>query len=777
MGSSEKKRMWGDYEIHLDELIGAGGMGEVYKGRQISLDRTVAIKILKPQLTADQEFLTRFKHEASILAKIIDEHILQVYGAGEGDGKFFYAMEYVQGETLEQKIREQKALDEAEIIHIAIHIAMALASAWENKIVHRDLKPSNIIIQPNKKVKVMDFGIAKEKGSDLTQTGVILGTLKYMSPEQINADPVDVRSDIYALGVVMYEMATGVPPFESDRATRLLWMQMTQDPEPPEFVNPEISQALQAVILRCLTKRPKQRYQTPEELLKDLEGMEEKAAISRKTQDMAQTVLRGSAPIVGDIQKGYRRQNLKKAASWLILMIAGGIIAVLGIKIFFFDQPFQNPAQVKPAPDASRGDPYTNLLIEASRALDNKEYHTALTALKKAREIQDTMEVREEIKRATYRVKISLANQEEEKERWPEAATLYAGAMQYAEEGDKGWLKGLKEYCEELGKARDYMESGKKKEALPILVKLRTHQRHPDLIEQFIKQCKSSVTQTVRKLYNSAEREMEKGDWGKAYNTMSGLKKNYPAYLPSNFQTSWNIVVQAEATPEGMAYVPGGDFEMGTNSGEQYEGPAYTKSTGPYYIDRGEVSRGDYAKFLAYIISTGDHSMCHTTEPKERNGSPKDHTPYKWDSQQLDAEAVFGVDFWDACAYCARQNKRLPTEAEWEKAASWDWGKREKREYPYGPIWNRDDGPSPYGVLAMAGGVYEWTLDVPMCYGGSDAKKFGMGNSDYRIVRGGSKSKCTEDELKSCTKTTAREWYHTKYRQIWTGFRCVKGVK
>ncbi len=202
-------QIWDDYEIQMDQVLGRGGMGTVFRGRQVSLDRPVAIKVLSKDLTENVDFVQRFQREARLLSRLVDNHVVQVYGAGVGDGKYFYAMEYVEGEDLSARIKSGKKFNTAEILHIAENVGQALKAAWKFEIIHRDIKPSNILMTKDGTVKVMDFGLAKNPESDLTQSNLIMGTAKYIAPEQATGGNCDIRSDLYALGVVLYELATG----------------------------------------------------------------------------------------------------------------------------------------------------------------------------------------------------------------------------------------------------------------------------------------------------------------------------------------------------------------------------------------------------------------------------------------------------------------------------------------------------------------------------------------------------------------------------------------
>lgn len=792
MSSSEKIEIWDDFEIYLHESLGSGGMGEVFKGRQISVDRPVAIKVLNQELSSDPKFLERFKHEASILAKIDDDRIVEVYYRGEKDDKYYYAMEYVEGETLAERIKNEGSLPEDEIIHISIQVAEVLTSAWKHKIVHRDLKPSNIFIKLESKVKVMDFGIAKEKGSDLTQPGVIMGTLEYMAPEQIDSNSVDIRSDIYSLGLVIYKMATGTTPYESDSATTIIWRKMSQKPEPPSLEKPNMSEGLEAIILRCIKKDPNVRYQTPKELIDDFVGLQKNLPVSKETQD--RTVAR-MQPFDSTQRDTQKKKSRKVVPVLVTLMIGFILVAGLGIFLQFkgyieldFDRkPVEDvetapspPPEITP-PSSQRDDEYYRYHMDGTRALDRKEYHTALIALEKAKEIKDTPEIRDKIRQVKYAINMAVAIEKEEEKKWTEAAKFYAAALEYAEEEEKARLRESIEFNKNFGEAIDNLENKREKKALSKLQKLLPYQNHTNLINKYIRQCKKSIIDEINGKYNSALEKVKKGHWEEAHQIMVTAKKDSAMLssrdLPTDFGKTWTMVNQAIKAPEGTVYIPAGEFIMGKGTREHCEGPAHKVSTEAYYIDRREVTRKEYAEFLNYIGKTGDHSYCHPKEPKGKNEKAKEHTPYKWEDQTDDEEPVCGVDFWDAFAYCFWKGKGLQREVEWEKAASWDPVSQEKQLYPWGSTWRRHGGPSPYGVLGMGSGVYEWTQDVPELYPGGSRKKFGIGNDEYRVVRGGAISRYSDEELRAATQTTTREWFHTNKRQKWTGIRCVKDVQ
>src|ERR1700675_1877100 len=257
--------------------MGAGGMGEVYRARDARLERDVALKILAVGALSDEAARKRFRLEALSLSKLNNPNIAVIYDFDTVAGMDFIAMELVDGETLAAKARDA-ALPEKEVIALGGQIADALEEAHEHGIVHRDLKPTNVMVTPKGRAKVLDFGLAKllhPGGSMLSavtisETQGIAGTLPYMAPEQLQGEPLDSRSDIFSLGAVLYELATGQRPFPESNSSRLIDAILRQPPVPPRALNPRLSPELERIILKCLEKQPDLRYQSAKELSVDL---------------------------------------------------------------------------------------------------------------------------------------------------------------------------------------------------------------------------------------------------------------------------------------------------------------------------------------------------------------------------------------------------------------------------------------------------------------------------------------------------------------------------
>ncbi len=262
------KMLGGRYTVQ--DKIGTGGMATVYRGLDEVLGRTVAIKTMLPQYASDPSFAARFKQEAQAAAALQSPYIVSVYDWGEDEDTYYIVMEYLRGTDLKSGIRKHGALDSKKVAQIGSQIAQALSVAHKHDIIHRDIKPQNIMVQPDGNIKVMDFGIARAKNSHLTQDNSVLGTAHYVSPEQTQGKDLGPTTDIYSLGVVMYEAATGKVPFEGDDAISVALKQVNELPVPPSQINPNIDPALEAIILKCMEKDPANRFQSANELYRVL---------------------------------------------------------------------------------------------------------------------------------------------------------------------------------------------------------------------------------------------------------------------------------------------------------------------------------------------------------------------------------------------------------------------------------------------------------------------------------------------------------------------------
>ena len=263
----------GRYEVV--SALGQGAMGAVYKAVDPLIERTVAIKTIGLQLSKAEraEFEERFYREAKSAGRLNHANIVTIYDVGETEDIAYIAMEYVEGKSLRELLDSGVVLPTELIVRIAGRVANALHYAHENHVVHRDIKPANIMITSNRDVKIMDFGIAQIPTGSRTQLGTVLGSPKYMAPEQVTGQPTDGRTDIFALGVVLYEMLTGATPFNGDNLSAIMYQVLNLDPAPPSTVNPRVPPAFDRIVRRALAKRPEDRYRTAREFARDLKQL------------------------------------------------------------------------------------------------------------------------------------------------------------------------------------------------------------------------------------------------------------------------------------------------------------------------------------------------------------------------------------------------------------------------------------------------------------------------------------------------------------------------
>ena len=347
MDTSDGALFAGRYRII--RRLGQGGMARVYLAQDESLHREVAIKVLADRHSDDPHFIERFQREARAAARLNHPNIVQVYDQSQG-GMSYIVQEYVEGETLKDLIRRESPLDPRRAITIALQILAALRIAHQQGVVHRDVKPQNILMQPDGKVKVADFGIASAGGdTEMTEAGSIVGTAQYLAPEQARGLTVGPPADLYALGIVLYEMLSGRVPFEGDTAVNVAMRHVQEAPQPLTERNPLVPVALEAVVMRALAKDPRQRYQSADEMGIELDRVRQGLPISDETAVIGAATLAMARPSPAETMVApplppresapppvRPSGNPNRKRLWILLIVLGVALLAIAAGVFAF---------------------------------------------------------------------------------------------------------------------------------------------------------------------------------------------------------------------------------------------------------------------------------------------------------------------------------------------------------------------------------------------------------------------------------------------------------
>jgi serine/threonine-protein kinase len=339
-----------DGRYQVVRKLGAGGMANVYLAEDQELGRRVAIKILNDRHANDEQFVERFRREAKNAAALSHPSIVSIYDRGEAEGTYYIAMEFLEGRSLKELIVQRGPAPVAVSVEYARQILSALRFAHRHGIVHRDIKPHNVLVDSEGRVKVTDFGIARAGTSEMTEAGSIVGTAQYLSPEQARGTDVDQRSDLYSLGIVLYELLTGTLPFTGDTPVEIAMKHLSTVPEPPSARRPEIPRDLDLIVTRALAKDPADRYQSADEMEADLDRFARGAAVSPATEESATQIMRAPTqplattaatmispprrtaqlpppppPVYYDLEEPIHRRPMWPWVAALIFVLAAGI--------------------------------------------------------------------------------------------------------------------------------------------------------------------------------------------------------------------------------------------------------------------------------------------------------------------------------------------------------------------------------------------------------------------------------------------------------------------
>ena len=338
--------------------IGEGGMANVYLAYDTILDRNVAVKVLRGDLATDEKFVRRFQREAMSASALSHPNIVEMYDVGEDDGNYFIVMEYIDGKTLKNLIKKRGALTVAEVVDIMLQLTSAISCAHDSYIIHRDIKPQNVMILDDGRVKITDFGIAiASNASELTQTNSVMGSVHYLPPEQANGAGATAKSDIYSLGILMFELLTGKLPFKGENAVEIALKQMKEQIPSVCAINPEIPQSIENVILKACAKNPKNRYANVKDMYNDIKTAldEDRTNETKQTYKFSEDDLDETKKIesLSEVKKNKKKETKEEDSTEkkmnLALIITSGVAGLLVLLsvIFFFVVPAMGPKDVK----------------------------------------------------------------------------------------------------------------------------------------------------------------------------------------------------------------------------------------------------------------------------------------------------------------------------------------------------------------------------------------------------------------------------------------------
>jgi serine/threonine-protein kinase len=348
----------------LERKLGTGGMADVWLAEDQELGRRVAVEILHERYASDEQFVERFRREATHAAALSHPNIVSIFDRGTAEGSYFIVMEYVEGRTLKELIVTRGPCPVPVAISYTRQVLAALRYAHRNGIIHRDVKPHNVIVDREGRAKVMDFGIARAGTSQMTEAGSIIGTAQYLSPEQARGAPVEESSDLYSTGIVLYELLTGKVPFTGETPVEIAMKHLSQAPEPPSAIRPELPRDLDLVVLRALAKEPADRYQSASEMDRDLELVARGEAVGRETADAATMVLAGAgavaettaatelrrSPTYGGAERyrAYEAPPTRRRPIWPWLLVIGAVLGLAVGGYYLYDSVQRQLEESKP---------------------------------------------------------------------------------------------------------------------------------------------------------------------------------------------------------------------------------------------------------------------------------------------------------------------------------------------------------------------------------------------------------------------------------------------
>lgn len=768
IGSQVGRVLGGRYQ--LDDCIGSGGMGEIYKARRLHIGDTVAVKVLRPDVVENDKSRQRFYREARAAAMLHHPNAVVIHDFGEdADGTTYIVMELLVGRSLRQVLVEEGAITSARAYSIMRQACAAIDAGHRNGIVHRDIKPDNIVLinshDGTDLVKILDFGIAKVRDSAidthsleqrLTNYGTIIGTPHYMSPEQCQGEEADSRSDIYSIGVVLYELLTGVAPFAAKTPTGIAIKHVTEQPRPLREINPNISSAVEKVVLRALEKNPNSRPQTALELSREFE-----AAINLEP-DTVRLTGEKEIPVVQQVQpeSGGSGTELIKSTE--------------KPQVKTPQPPMSYDTSINPAQTEVLGSSATETLPPSGETATGKMAEQPTGKIDAA-----TMPIG----------RLVQVPDQAPAEAVPEtpgkiAEPVKAQPEKVAEKPGK--VADNKSGKAKSGKPQKIDKVEEKTVATPATVPARTYSPAPSSAPALPSPgtARKSNMPVLAGIGAVVLIAAAIGLWmtfssGSETPAVSDAATVAPTAATGDAPASPEptSAYPQVAAPEGMVYVLGGVLRIGRDEGDKNEKPAHVATIKPFFIDRTEVTNAQYLKF---IEATGYAA------------------PPSWKGNRFpegaDQLPVSDVTWEDATAYATWAGKRLPTEEEWEFAARgpegrlYPWGDKfqseaanisarsgEKRELA--PVGQFAVGASVFGVVDLSGNVWEWTSNDFAAYPGGKVDPPRAGYSNLKVIRGGSYE--STPQFASSTyrvgwPASRKNWPNPSqavYAQ--TGFRCA----
>jgi serine/threonine protein kinase/formylglycine-generating enzyme required for sulfatase activity len=747
------------YEIQ--ELIGIGGMGAVYRAQHEITKAKVAIKVLRPDLTISyEEGVGFFFEEATKTVSLQHPMIVKVLSADyTPDGSAYMVMEWLDGRTLEQVMKDSGVFPLQRVIVLLEQIAEAVAYAHRKRIIHRDLKPSNIMLvqeeNGEESIRVLDFGIAKVLSTTIgigTNTRVA-GTSYYISPEQTIAhSPIDQSADIYSLGVILYQMLTGQVPFEADTEGQVMDMHRSILPRPLREIRPDIPQAIEDVVLKALSKRPLDRFQTATDFARAFR----QAASVTLSELVAQCVdaTSGAAISKAEVYLNGRYEGQTGADGWWRkedMTPRQYLIEVESPRYVRFTrsvdlQPNEELTVVAKLERKQIGE----LIVSC----DTPDAGVEIAGRLVGKTDQNGRFYLQSIDAGSYNVKVSHPQY------LPAETTVTVEV----------WKQSYAPFQLEIRPRRNLLEPVK---------------RTTGLLVERSRDSASSMMRTMRFFAGWVSQALQRISlWvyaGVAAAILVGVIIAWavtrppvpdPEPVSSSLEPAPSVIPAPPMPPEGMIYIPGGTFQMGYNmaNGDLQSGPPHQVTVEPFFIDKFEVTIEAYLKNQ------------NSTEQTEQTGQTGQTAETK--------RPMVNVTWREADSYCRSQGKRLPTEEEWEFAARgsdgriYPWGNvfergRANAAHPSGdfsPVGSFPDGNSPFGVSDMSGNAMEWTDSDFRVYEGSRYKPSGC-SEPCKVIRGGAYF----DREQEATAVFRREYEPSilsRRRNAYAvlGFRCAKEI-